>query len=147
MLNSQAQQNRHAVAKALYSRCFAWVIDFINRCTSPKDKATAADAGRFLGVLDIFGFEDFGAEKNSFEQLCINYTNEKLHKFFNHYVFSLEQHTVSRAIDSNEICSKLQDKFRAFSILFYGIRERRFVGMASSRPIPILPVSARRYQI
>ncbi|XP_040100370.1 myosin-1-like [Oryx dammah] len=73
-----------ALAKAVYDKMFLWMVTRINQQLDTKQPRQY-----FIGVLDIAGFEIF--DFNSFEQLCINFTNEKLQQFFNHHMFVLEQ--------------------------------------------------------
>ncbi|XP_053897149.1 myosin-11 isoform X2 [Malaclemys terrapin pileata] len=86
----QADFAIEALAKATYERLFRWILSRVNKALDKTKRQGAS----FLGILDIAGFEIF--EVNSFEQLCINYTNEKLQQLFNHTMFILEQEEYQR---------------------------------------------------
>ncbi|MQL92688.1 hypothetical protein Taro_025315 [Colocasia esculenta] len=76
--------SRDGLAKTLYSRLFDWLVDKINVSIGQDPNSRS-----LIGVLDIYGFESFKC--NSFEQFCINFTNEKLQQHFNQHVFKMEQ--------------------------------------------------------
>uniref|UniRef100_A0A8B9GK53 Myosin heavy chain 11 n=1 Tax=Amazona collaria TaxID=241587 RepID=A0A8B9GK53_9PSIT len=86
----QADFAIEALAKAKFERLFRWILARVNKALDKTKRQGAS----FLGILDIAGFEIF--EINSFEQLCINYTNEKLQQLFNHTMFILEQEEYQR---------------------------------------------------
>ncbi|XP_023175399.1 myosin heavy chain, muscle isoform X18 [Drosophila hydei] len=78
-----------ALCKGVFDRLFKWLVKKCNETLDTKQKRQ-----HFIGVLDIAGFEIF--DYNGFEQLCINFTNEKLQQFFNHHMFVLEQEEYQR---------------------------------------------------
>nr|CCA20290.1 myosinlike protein putative [Albugo laibachii Nc14] len=84
----QANNARDAFAKSLYSRLFDWLVRKMNAFFK-TDNVESHSSTRYIGILDIFGFEVF--PQNSFEQLCINFANETLQQQFNEYVFKMEQ--------------------------------------------------------
>nr|TKV91368.1 hypothetical protein SEVIR_9G091500v2 [Setaria viridis] len=107
-----AALSRDALAKTVYSRLFDWIVDKINNSIGQDPDATD-----IIGVLDIYGFESF--KINSFEQLCINLTNEKLQQHFNQHVFKMEQEEYTREeidwsyvefVDNQDVLDLLEKK-------------------------------------
>ncbi|GAB4839626.1 Myosin-1 [Ancistrocladus abbreviatus] len=108
----QATDSRDALAKSIYSCLFDWLVEQINKSLSVGKLRT----GRSISILDIYGFESF--ERNSFEQFCINYANERLQQHFNRHLFKLEQEEyIQDGIDwtrvefeDNQACLNLFEK-------------------------------------
>ncbi|CAL8313317.1 unnamed protein product [Merluccius merluccius] len=85
----KATEVRDAMGKALYGRLFSWIVNRINALLRPDGPGGEVDTSLNIGILDIFGFENF--KRNSFEQLCINIANEQIQFYFNQHIFAWEQ--------------------------------------------------------
>ncbi|XP_072534788.1 myosin-IIIa [Salminus brasiliensis] len=85
----KATEVRDAMGKALYGRLFSWIVNRINSLLRPENQSGEEDKDLNIGILDIFGFENF--KRNSFEQLCINIANEQIQFYFNQHIFAWEQ--------------------------------------------------------
>lgn len=92
---AMAEDKRDALAKMTYSSLFLWLVQSINSTLSEPEAKNDPEDGKigFIGVLDIYGFETF--EVNGYEQLLINYCNEKLQRHFNRHLFEVEQNLYS----------------------------------------------------
>ncbi|GLD93132.1 hypothetical protein PINS_up001724 [Pythium insidiosum] len=105
----EAAKSRNGLAKDIFSKLFDWLVGQINSSTKEMTQNAGAagsmnggNSPRFIGILDIFGFESL--QFNSFEQLCINYTNEMLQQQFNQHVFVYEQEVyVEEGIDFSRL--------------------------------------------
>ncbi|XP_046319632.1 unconventional myosin-VIIb [Marmota monax] len=86
---TQAADRRDAFVKGIYGHLFLWIVKKINAAIFPPPAQDPKNVRRAIGLLDIFGFENF--QNNSFEQLCINFANEHLQQFFVQHVFTMEQ--------------------------------------------------------
>ncbi|XP_010679210.1 myosin-9 isoform X2 [Beta vulgaris subsp. vulgaris] len=107
-----ATTSRDGLAKTIYSRLFDWLVDKINKSIGQDPNSKC-----LIGVLDIYGFESF--KTNSFEQFCINYTNEKLQQHFNQHVFKMEQEEYTKEeidwsyiefVDNQDVLDLLEKK-------------------------------------
>lgn len=90
----RAFYSRDGMCKIVYSKLFDYILRKVNFAISNAEEMKTKKNVLKIGLLDIFGFENF--HLNSFEQLCINYANERLQQYFNNHIFKLEQEEYMR---------------------------------------------------
>ena len=109
---TQATAVRDAFSKAIYNNLFDWIVQRVNQSLQARGSVAHS-----IGILDIYGFEIF--ERNSFEQLCINYVNEKLQQIFIQLTLKTEQDEYAREqiqwtpikyFDNKVVCDLIEEK-------------------------------------
>ncbi|KAM0712141.1 hypothetical protein Q7P37_011235 [Cladosporium fusiforme] len=109
---AQATASRDALAMGIYTRMFDWIVERVNQSLQARQAVKHS-----IGILDIYGFEIF--ERNSFEQLCINYVNEKLQQIFIQLTLKAEQEEYAREqiqwtpikyFDNKVVCELIEEK-------------------------------------
>lgn len=117
--NNELEKNKFTIATQLYELTFHYVINKINHILNPNNIDN-----NFIGLLDIFGFEIF--DYNNFEQLCINYTNEKLQNYHNYIIFQQEQELYKKEEinweiiqykDNSDILNIFENKYGIINLL------------------------------
>ena len=118
----KAQAGRDALSKSLYGKLFDWLVIRTNKAMAGT--GAGGTSGNFIGILDIFGFEIF--KSNSFEQLCINFCNEKLQQHFNRNTFVLEEDTYTAEgiefdhieyVDNQDILNMIEKKPKGILVI------------------------------
>ncbi|KAL1585810.1 Myosin-1 [Cladosporium halotolerans] len=109
---AQATASRDALSMGIYTRMFDWIVERVNQSLQARQAVKHS-----IGILDIYGFEIF--ERNSFEQLCINYVNEKLQQIFIQLTLKTEQEEYAREqiqwtpikyFDNKVVCELIEEK-------------------------------------
>ncbi|XP_022793061.1 unconventional myosin-XIX-like isoform X2 [Stylophora pistillata] len=125
---SECMERRDCVAKLVYSRLFDWIVNFINGSI----RALPDSKHSFIGLLDIYGFENF--QLNSLEQLCINYANEKLQQHFVYHFMKKQQEeyqkegvdwTFQEFVDNRPCLNLIEGRTSVFSLMNEECRLKR----------------------
>ena len=138
----EANGARDSMIKSLYGRLFDWIVRRVNSCMSDVGGSGSSASGgevKVVGILDIFGFEIF--ERNSFEQLCINFANEKLQQHFNQSTFKDEQQVYQdeeiqnvpdiQFADNEDLIAMMEKKSKPAGLLVLLDEEIRLSGSGS----------------
>ena len=109
-------ETRDSTAKALYDALFTWLVDTINVMLSKQSAHASAQPSPSIGILDIFGFEVF--RRNSFEQMCINWANERLNEhFMRHVVFNEMEEYARQGVQPPNVANLIASRAECLELL------------------------------